>query len=100
MFSIGKMSPESRNASRKPPRATACTAAAWLGMAAPTSEPKLTTQNTNSALPTITGVGSPAKCRPKSVNMSPASSPHCANPMTMPARILPSRNSCAEMLET
>ena len=100
MFSIGKINPESRNASRKPPSATACTAAAWLGMAAPTIEPKLITQNTNSALPAMMGVGSPANRRPKSVNISSASSEHCATPTTMPARILPSRNSCAEMLET
>src|SRR5207249_6067777 len=77
MFSIGKMSPESRKESRKPPSATACTAAAWLGMAAPTIEPKLITQNTNSALPAMMGVGSPANRRPKSVNISSASSEHC-----------------------
>ena len=45
MFSIGKISPESRNTSRKPPSATACMAAAWFGMAAPTIVPNAATQN-------------------------------------------------------
>ena len=44
--------------------------------------------------------GSPANRRPNSVNMSPIASTHSASPITMPARILPSRNSRAEMLDT
>ena len=100
MFSIGKMSPERRNASRKPPSDTPCTAAAWLGIAPPTHVPKLTTQKRKSTLPTTSGVGSPSRRSPKSVNMRPSTSRHWTIPITMPARILPSRYSWAEMRET
>ncbi len=69
-------------------------------MAPPTSVPNVTTQNRKSRLPATSGVGSPARRRPNSVNMSPLTSSHWAMPMTTPARILPSRNSWTEMLET
>ena len=45
IFSTGKISPESMNTSRNPPSATACIAAAWLGIAAPISVPNDATQN-------------------------------------------------------
>ena len=45
MFWTGKISPDSMNTSRKPPSATACMAAAWFGIAAPISVPKVATQN-------------------------------------------------------
>ena len=45
MFATGKISPDSRNDSRNPPSITACMAAAWFGMAAPTIVPKDATQN-------------------------------------------------------
>jgi len=65
MFSTGNRRPESRNTSRKPPRATACIAAAWLGMAAPTIVPNDATQKAYRTVATMNGVGSPARPSPK-----------------------------------
>ena len=56
---------ESRKTSKKPPSATACNAAAWLGMAAPTMIPKDATQNAYKTVARRKGVGSPARLKPK-----------------------------------
>src|SRR5208337_3863146 len=99
IFSMGKISPESRNTRRKPPRATTCIAATWLGIVAPTMVPKAATQNVYRIVATMKGVGSPARPKPKYVNRRTSITTHSASATTMKTRIFPSRNSWAEMLE-
>ena len=100
MFSTGKTRPASKNTSRNPNRETACIADACSGMAAPAMVPNAATQNIYKTVAMRNGVGSPAKPRPKYPKRRSMSTNHWRRPMTMEARIFPSRNSCAEMLDT
>ena len=65
MFASGNMKPDSMNTSRNPPNLTACIAAAWFGIAAPTIIPKATSEDVEERADEK-GVGSPARRRPKS----------------------------------
>src|SRR5215467_7975551 len=100
MFSIGNSSPESRNTSRNPPKATACNAPAWLGMREPTITPKEATQNAYRMVDTKNGLGSATKVSPKYVNSNININAHSASATAMNASTLPNMNSKAEMLET